>query len=123
MPRDKAELPTIGVDVGGTGIKAALVERDGTAYQIVTRETDPSRGAEAVIADVVDVIEELRALATGGTVRGVGVGIAGQVSEGTGVVSRAPNLGWSDLPLRERLEAATALPVHVINDVQAATYA
>jgi glucokinase len=52
----------------------------------------------------------------------IGVGVAGQVDPETGVVRRAPNLDWRDFPFRERLEAASGLPVAVLNDVQAIAY-
>ena len=55
-------------------------------------------------------------------VLGIGVGSPGVV-EPNGVVHSAPNLGWTDLPLQERLAAAFHLPVHVANDANVAVLA
>jgi glucokinase len=52
----------------------------------------------------------------------VGVACAGQIEPGTGAVVYAPNLGWSDVPLGERLGRALGVPVTVENDVRAAAW-
>ncbi len=115
------EAVTIGLDLGGTKLQAALVDARGEVSGGGRRPTDAERGPDGVLADLVDLAEELVASADR-SVLGVGVGVAGQVDPETGTVMRAPNLEWRDFPLKARLEAAIDLPVFVINDVQAATY-
>lgn len=112
----------IGVDLGGTKLEVAAVDGTGRVLVSVRRPTSPERGHEAVLADVATCVREVWALEPGRTVRGVGVGVAGQVDSGAGVVTFAPNLQWRDVPLRVRLESMLGLPVRAINDVQAATY-
>lgn len=112
---------TIGVDLGGTKILAALVAPDGRAVATERRETDVDGGFEAVVDQVVDVVRACRDEAGGSPAKAVGVGVAGQVTE-TGIVTRAPNLFWEDVPLRTELEDALGLPVVVLNDVRAAAW-
>lgn len=86
---------------------------------------EQARGVAADVEDPTDalvgLVEELVAQATA-PIAGVGVGSPGLVDE-DGTVVEAPNLGWSDHPLRARLEAATDLPVWVANDANAAALA
>ena len=70
---------------------------------------------------VLELLDGLLALTTA-RVLGIGVGSPGVV-EPNGVVHSAPNLGWTDLPLQERLAAAFHLPVHVANDANVAVLA
>lgn len=113
---------TIGVDLGGTKMEAALVDRRGKVLGGGRRPTGAARGPDGILADIAACLNEDLLAAAKRPVLGVGVGVAGQVDPETGAVRRAPNLGWNDFPLRERLEEAIGLPVRVINDVQAATY-
>jgi glucokinase len=109
---------SVGVDLGGTKVKAALVDAAGKILASHRHATEAARGAEAVVADVVECVREC--LPTDEMSFGrLAIGVAGQVDRVTGVVRSAPNLGWRDFPLRERLEAALEVPVTVVNDVQA----
>ncbi len=113
---------TIGVDIGGTKVEAALVDGHGTVLGGGRRPTGADRGPAGILADLVACLAEDCLAAAERPVLGVGVGVAGQVDPETGTVLNAPNLEWSDFPLKARLEAAIDLPAFVINDVQAATY-
>ena len=91
----------IGVDLGGTKILAGLFDHD---FRIVARAkelTDAEHGEDAVIARIHSAVAELFS-ASGvdrATVRGMGVGIPGQVDPRIGKVRYAPNLNWHDLEL------------------------
>ena len=115
-------LATIGVDLGGSNVRAAVVTPDGSILRIHEWLTQPERGPEAVPDDLVGCIREACLADAGDRVLGVGVGVAGQVDLATGMVRHAPNLDWHDVPLRVRLEEALRLPVAVLNDVQAAAF-
>jgi glucokinase len=52
----------------------------------------------------------------------LGVGVAGQIDNGRGIVRYAPNLDWKDVPLGAQLHKATGLPTVIVNDVRAAAY-
>jgi glucokinase len=112
----------IALDVGGTGMKAALVGADGTLLHEARRPTDRDRGPEAVIAAVLGFAEELRAYglqAYGEPAAAAGVAVPGVVREVDGVAVYSANIGWRDVPLRalltERLEGA---PVALGHDVR-----
>lgn len=109
----------VAVDVGGTTAKAALVGADGRARRTVTRA---SGSGDAAVQAVAEAVRELRddAPALGLDVVAAGVVTPGLLDERTGVVAYASNLGWRDLPLRDRLAADLGVPVATGHDVRAA---
>jgi glucokinase len=113
----------IGVDIGGTKIAAGVVDPAGQVIDRVQCATPVWRGAEAILAAVVELVEALRTAHS--EIEAVGVGSAGQVDRASGVVVDAnENLpGFRGLALRDRLQAALQLPVVVDNDVKAAALA
>jgi glucokinase len=113
---------TIGVDLGGTKLAAALVTEDGQVLHDVRRPSEPAKGGEQIVLAIAEAARILTDVAGDREVVGIGVGVAGQVDPETGAVRHAPNLHWSDFPLKANLEDAVNLPVAVLNDVQAATY-
>jgi len=109
----------VGVDLSETGVvRGAVLDLDGG---IVTRSEAETDGDDDVTAIVARLVLELVA-ATDIPVLGVGVGTPGIVDLDGRVLS-APNLGWSDVPLRAILEAASGLPVIVANDANVAALA
>lgn len=113
---------SIGVDVGGSKIAIGAVTPGGEAREALRYPTDPERGPEAIIDDLVRRIRQV-ADQGGGEIRSLGVGICGQVEAASGVIRRSPNLpDWKDVPLRDRLEAVFGMPVEVINDAKAIAY-
>jgi glucokinase len=112
---------TIGVDIGGTKIAAGVVDAQGTILRTARRPT-PRNDAGAVLSEVGDVVNELQA-GIDGSIVGVGVGVAGGVDQARSLVYFAPNLAWSQVPVRAVVEAATGLPVVVENDGAAAAWA
>jgi glucokinase len=112
-------LPVVGIDLGGTKIAAGLVDAAGKVVAERRKPSNPAAGGDGVVAEMQQMVEELRAA---GPIAAIGVGVAGQVDNGAGIVRHAPNLRWWDFPLRERLSGALSVPVFVVNDVQAATY-
>mgnify|MGYP006275469025 CR=1 FL=1 len=110
----------IGVDVGGTKVAAGLVDDAGAILSTARRPT-PAADADAVLALVADVVDEL-AGATAEPVVGVGVGVAGPVDGQRSTVYFAPNLQWHQVPAREVLQKATGLPVVIENDGNAAAW-
>jgi glucokinase len=112
----------IGVDLGGTKIEAALIDRAGNLMGTARRPTNVGEGVAAVVDRVVACIEEL--LAAERAVAGVGIGAAGMTDSRRGVVMLASNLKWRGVPLRdlvvERLGAEWAGRVWVDKDTNAA---
>jgi glucokinase len=111
---------TLGIDLGGTKILAALVEESGRILDRSEKPTPAREGPDAVIEQMVAAAGELRDRAPAGLL-GVGVGAAGQIEAKSGSVRFSPNLGWHDVPLQEKLKSHLASPVVVSSDVRAAT--
>jgi len=112
---------TVGVDIGGSKIAAAVVDEDGTLLARADRST-PERTvvAEVVAAEIADAVAELRASYD---IAAVGVGAAGFVDADRHRVMFAPHLSWRAEPLGDRLAEALGLPVLIDNDANAALWA
>jgi glucokinase len=111
----------IGIDLGGTNLKLALLDGDNRIVARIGVPTGGASGHDAVIARMVDGVRELQAMASSVPVAGIGVGVPGIVDMATGVVSDLPNLPgrWVDVPVGSAIAEATGLPVGVINDAKA----
>ncbi|SHN75573.1 ROK family protein [Cryptosporangium aurantiacum] len=109
----------VAVDVGGTTVKASVVDDRGLPRH---HRTAPSAGGTDTVAVVRSLVESLRgaAVADGLDVLAAGVVTPGLVDAETGRVAYASNLGWRDLDLRAALEGPLGLPVSVGHDVRAA---
>lgn len=108
----------IGIDLGGTNIKGALVSAEG---EILKEHSIPTRvdlGPEAVAGRIGQVIAQLSDGES--AVGGVGVGCPGTVDDASGIVRFAANLNFVNFDLRSALRAHTALPIHLGNDANAA---
>jgi glucokinase len=112
----------IGVDLGGTNLRAALADEHGTLYKHMRIMTEGDEGPEAVIDKIVGCVAQVAAaLPPDGTLLGVGIGSPGPIDPYSGVVFTLPNLpGWKDVPLRDMLAARTGLLIELGNDANAA---
>ena len=117
----KKESPfTLGVDLGGTKVEAALVDTAGIILSCHRHPTHPEKEASQIIEDIVTCVDQC--LNKGEKdAQALGIGVAGQVDL-SGVVRSSPNLGWRNVPLRGLLEDRVKLPVSVANDVRAASW-
>ena len=116
----------VGVDLGGTNIAVGTVAEDGSALLgHVVRDTPVAAGPDAVVGEIVRLIQEsvaaARKAAPGIDVAGVGVGAPGPLHRAQGIVRLAPNLGWVDMPLRDRVAAGSGFPTTLDNDANCAT--
>jgi glucokinase len=115
----------IALDVGGTGIKCALVGADGgTRHTVLHAERHPTgaeRGPAAVIATILDIAEGLAATARAQGLEPVGAGLVvpGVIDEVNGVAVWAANVGFRDVPLKALLESRLGLPAALGHDVRA----
>jgi glucokinase len=113
----------IALDVGGTGMKAALVGADGALLHGERRSTGRERGPGAVVAAILDFAAELRDIGErrlGRPAEAAGIAVPGTIDEPRGVAVFAANLGWRDVPLRALLsERLAGTPVALGHDVRA----
>jgi len=114
----------IGIDLGGTKIAGALVDRQGHALAQVKRPTLPQEGVPAVVDRIAACIQDLLASCPG-PVAGIGLGAPAAVDSQRRIVTSAANLGWYDVPLGtlldERLGTTWSNSMWLDKDVSAAT--
>lgn len=112
----------IALDVGGTGMKAALMGADGTLLHEARRPTGRERGAGAVVETILGFAAELRAYGVqqfGESALAAGVAVPGIVDAERGIAVYSANLGWQDVPLRDLLGARLGgIPVALGHDVR-----
>ncbi|MDD6718948.1 MAG: ROK family protein [bacterium] len=105
----------LGVDLGGTNIKAALVDETGSLVREAAAPTGLPRSAQSICDDIASLC---LALAGDRTVAGIGVGCPGMVDGG--LVRYSNNLAWENFAMADYLTAKTGLPVKVGNDANVA---
>ncbi|KFA87050.1 ROK family protein [Archangium violaceum] len=113
-------MPTLGIDLGGTFARAAVVDAKGTiiaSAKMALGERSPSAVVESIAHAAKAAVD-----AAGMPVQGCGVGAAGQIHGESGVLAVAPNLGWRNVPLGELLRTRLGYPVRVVNDLSAAAW-
>jgi glucokinase len=112
----------IALDVGGTGMKAALVGAGGELLHQARRATGRERGPEAVVESILGFAAELRAHGErhlGEPAAAAGVAVPGIVDADRGIAAYSANLGWRDVPLRDLLSRRLAgAPVALGHDVR-----
>lgn len=112
-----AENLYIGVDLGGTNIKVALVSGSGTILKERSVPTALPRSAEKVCDDIAALCNELCREADG-SMGGVGVGCPGTIDHN--VVLYSNNLDWHDFDMGSYLHEQVHLPVSIANDANVA---
>lgn len=116
------ETEALGVDLGGTNVRAAVVDAGTGAVRAVAREALVDRSPEAVAEAVARVVAGAAGADGARRFGAVGVGVAGQVLGASGLVLNAPNLGWRDVPFAGLLEGRLGAAVRVVNDLSAAAW-
>jgi len=115
----------LGVDIGGTNLVVGAVSEDGQTIQgLRTEPTGAVQGADPVIERIVTMaratIAATREADSGAEIVGVGIGSPGPVDIATGVVLLTPNLGWVNMPVRDRIASQLGLPATLDNDANCA---
>ncbi len=112
----------IGIDLGGTGIKAGVVDEKGQILCKDSCPTLPERGYEAVIRDMaalaIDVAKQSGHAMS--EIKAIGIGLPGIMDPRTGHVPFCTNLAWHDVPIIEEMAKYTDVPVFVDNDATVA---
>ena len=114
----------IGIDIGGTNLVVGAVAEDGSRCRHLRSEpTRPEDGPAAVLARLTTLAQGVIAETLGepgAEVIGIGVGAPGPLDTRTGVIFLTPNLGWVDMPLRQRMADALGYPTTLDNDANCA---
>lgn len=112
---------TIGLDLGGTNLRAAAVDSDGKMLQKIWGSTDLSRGPEAVVEDMAKAIDALRFALGSQDLQGIGVAVPGFIRLKEGIIAGSNNLAVLEgFPMRDALRARLGTPVILENDANAA---
>jgi len=112
---------SIGVDLGGTNLRAAAVNRSGELLEKIAGTTDLHEGRDAVIGDMVDSILALKQRCGSGTLAGVGIGVPGFIDMERGIIANSNNLPeFSGFPVRDEIERRLGTPIFLENDANAA---
>ena len=124
----KKQQYILGVDLGGTNIVVGAMSADGKqSFAARSIPTSPESGAESVADRIVGLIEGVildtmdETSAARRDFIGIGIGAPGPLDREKGIVIVAPNLGWRNFPLRDRVSERLELPATLDNDANCAT--
>lgn len=114
----KQQHEVVGVDLGGTSIKAGRVED----RQLVSVEKYPTPGTASEQEVTTAVIETIRKVIRP-TTSGIGIGVPSVVDTASGIVFDVANIpSWKEVPVKKILEEEFQVPVHVNNDANCFAY-
>jgi len=114
----------VGVDIGGTFIKAALLDRQGHIVAVTRRPAHAERGVDATLSMVVEAAREAMAegKAAADQVCGLGMGVPGRHQSEEGICIYSPNfMGWTNVQLLQPVEEQLGVAAFMRNDVKTAT--
>ena len=110
----------LGIDLGGTTCSFGLLDEAGQLHHELEIETRQHDGPDAMLPRLAQAAKQVLSQAKT-EVKSVGIGVPGPVKHADGVCVYAPNLtGWKNLPIGPLLSEKIGLPVHVLNDANAA---
>ena len=113
----------IGVDLGGTQLRAARLDAELRLQERVAVPTEADRGRDHVLERILDTIARVLPQDTA-NVRGIGISAPGPLNPHTGVIVAPPNLpGWHNVPLRDIIQERFGRPTYVGNDANVAALA
>ena len=116
----------VGVDIGGTNVKIALVDKKGEILFSKTVPTRAEMGYEYTVGNIKQSIKELieEAKIEKNAIEGIGFGFPGQIDCDNGIVRILPNIpGWINVPIADIMQKEFNVPVKVDNDVRCAALA
>ena len=112
----------IGIDIGGTNIKAGVVDAQGNILGEADAPTGADRPQDVVLQDILDVVKtSVRASKIDiKEISAVGMGSPGLIDSENGIVIYNNNLGWRDFHIGEKISDALKIPSRLENDADAA---
>ena len=112
----------IGVDLGGTNLRIAAIDENGTLLHKVTLGTEVAKGRDFVVGEMTAAIRQmLDTLKVPGELKGIGIGVPGIIDKATGFMYESPNLpDWANYPVHSDIERRLGTPVVLENDANSA---
>ncbi len=112
---------SIGLDLGGTNLRAAAIDRSGVILDKISGTTNFTEGREAVLGDIVRAITKLRERHGAAELAGIGVGVPGFIRIKEGFLTNSNNLPYlENYPVRDEISRRLGAPVILENDANAA---
>ncbi len=102
----------IGIDLGGTNIKAGLITKKGRIIKDYETATEAKKGAKTVISNIISAINEVKS----GKISGIGIGSPGPMDYKNGIIANPVNLPFRNVPLKKIIQKEFSLPVFLDND-------
>lgn len=116
----------LGLDLGGTNIKVAVLEKGDRGYEVVStsRTRTGAEGGPGAVADNL-VASARGAIEAEPDITSIGLGVPGLFDRDRGTIEMFPNLpgDWVGYPLRDRIEEALGRDIWMVNDARAFTLA
>jgi glucokinase len=120
MPVHMSEY-TIGIDLGGTNLRAAAIDRSGKMLDKISGATNFTEGRDAVLSDIVAAISKLREKHGAAGLGGIGVGVPGFIRIKEGLITNSNNLPYlENVPVRDEISRRLGTRVILENDANAA---
>lgn len=115
----------LGLDLGGTNIKVAMLESRADEFRVVSTDTVDTTAAEGPERVTANLVEVGRAALDRAAAQTLGLGVPGRFEPATGRIVLFPNLpgDWMGFPLRDRLQDELGIPTWMVNDARAFTLA
>ena len=113
----------LGIDLGGTSVKLAILSKEGEVFQKWSIPTDNSDDGVKIVPEIIESIKHHLDLyrLTSEDFLGIGMGSPGAVDRSEGTVTGAFNLNWATpQPVRETMEQETGIPFFIDNDANVA---
>ena len=111
----------IGLDLGGTNLRAAAIDSEGKVLGKVAGATNFVEGREAVLSDIVSSILTLRTAHGAESLAGIGIGVPGFIRIQDGYITNSNNLPYfENFPIRDAIEQKLGTQVILENDANAA---
>ncbi|SPF53314.1 Glucokinase [Candidatus Sulfopaludibacter sp. SbA4] len=111
----------IGVDLGGTNLRAAAIDRSGKMLDKISEATNYQEGREAVLHDIVSAIQKMRDKIGPSGLAGIGVGVPGFIRMKEGFITGSNNLPYlENFPVRDEISRRLGTWVILENDANAA---
>lgn len=112
---------TIGLDLGGTNLRAAAIDHSGVMLDKISGSTNFAEGRDAVLSEITDAIAKLRDKHGPTGLGGIGVGVPGFIRMKEGIISGSNNLPFlENLPIRDEISRRLGALVILENDANAA---
>ena len=113
----------IGIDLGGTNIRACLMDENGGLKVFHKEKTDVSKKPDRVANQIIKIVKMLQGRSVRGDIStGCCIGLAGLLSPDGRIVKIGPNFGWRDVHFADMLSRHIDIDIHIVNDLTAVSY-